>query len=608
MSALMPTAAATAATSSGWNTRSIGWPMSTPTRTRTGADEQGDLEARPEGHRHRELHLVLPGELDGDEVLGQVADRRDEHDADEERRQPERLDERLDRVDQDLRQDGQQARRRQEHDDRRRRAVQAGPAWPAAARGRRASRFGLVNWKTSADRVADDQEHRHEDRFLGDRAARLGAARPPVLGRRWPARTARSPRARAARRWSRRSAGRTSACRGAARRPARWRPSTSSRLPMIEPVIDALTTSISPAWRAKNAMISSAMLPNVALRMPPTCGPLIAPEPLRRQADDPGQARGCRPPTRRTRPSCRRGRRSRGRSRRRRAPSVASSEDAADRRHLPEHGQSAGVRSRRSSPDRSARDAGGEHGSAVRHGAVEPPSRDPGLRGDPAGRVAPGQPSGDERLDPGARLGETGASVAAGRRARGRDSRPAASPSRAAPRPPRLPPDDDRHLAAGRDRALGGARRQLAERARARSSRGASSARGDGARPLRPAGARRGRPASRPRARVPRRAPLPARRPRSGPGARGARDPTAAGTPRTPSAARRSRWRPAPRARPRDPGSARRRRPPRAQAAASSPPGSLTAGVPASVTRARSAPPRRCASSSGRRARALRAW
>ena len=46
---------------------------------------------------------------------------------------------------------------------------------------------------------------------------------------------------------------------------------------MIEPVIDALTTVIRPAWSAKNAMISSAMLPNVALRMPPICGPVIAP-------------------------------------------------------------------------------------------------------------------------------------------------------------------------------------------------------------------------------------------------------------------------------------------------------------------------------------------
>ena len=40
---------------------------------------------------------------------------------------------------------------------------------------------------------------------------------------------------------------------------------------------DALTTSIRPAWSAKNAMISSAMLPNVALRIPPTCGPVSDP-------------------------------------------------------------------------------------------------------------------------------------------------------------------------------------------------------------------------------------------------------------------------------------------------------------------------------------------
>ena len=39
---------------------------------------------------------------------------------------------------------------------------------------------------------------------------------------------------------------------------------------MIDPVSDAFTTSIRPACRAKKAMISSAMLPNVALRIPPT--------------------------------------------------------------------------------------------------------------------------------------------------------------------------------------------------------------------------------------------------------------------------------------------------------------------------------------------------
>ena len=54
-------------------------------------------------------------------------------------------------------------------------------------------------------------------------------------------------------------------------------PVTSSRFPMIDPVSDALTTSKSPAWSAKNAMMSSAMLPKVALRIPPTCGPVSDP-------------------------------------------------------------------------------------------------------------------------------------------------------------------------------------------------------------------------------------------------------------------------------------------------------------------------------------------
>ena len=46
---------------------------------------------------------------------------------------------------------------------------------------------------------------------------------------------------------------------------------------MIEPVIEALTTSMRPAWRAKKAMMSSATLPKVAFRIPPTCGPVTAP-------------------------------------------------------------------------------------------------------------------------------------------------------------------------------------------------------------------------------------------------------------------------------------------------------------------------------------------
>jgi len=42
---------------------------------------------------------------------------------------------------------------------------------------------------------------------------------------------------------------------------------------MIEPTIDALTTSCSPAPRAKRAMMSSGALPKVTLRRPPIPGP-----------------------------------------------------------------------------------------------------------------------------------------------------------------------------------------------------------------------------------------------------------------------------------------------------------------------------------------------
>ena len=51
------------------------------------------------------------------------------------------------------------------------------------------------------------------------------------------------------------------------------RPNTSSRLPMMLPVIDALTTPIWWARSAAIAMMSSAALPNEALRNPPRVGP-----------------------------------------------------------------------------------------------------------------------------------------------------------------------------------------------------------------------------------------------------------------------------------------------------------------------------------------------
>jgi hypothetical protein len=54
-------------------------------------------------------------------------------------------------------------------------------------------------------------------------------------------------------------------------------PKTRSTLPMMEPIIEALTTVVRPAERAKIVMMSSAALPKVALRMPPTLGPACSP-------------------------------------------------------------------------------------------------------------------------------------------------------------------------------------------------------------------------------------------------------------------------------------------------------------------------------------------
>ena len=50
-------------------------------------------------------------------------------------------------------------------------------------------------------------------------------------------------------------------------------PITSSTLPRIEPMIEALTTSCSPALSANRAMISSGALPNVTFSRPPMPGP-----------------------------------------------------------------------------------------------------------------------------------------------------------------------------------------------------------------------------------------------------------------------------------------------------------------------------------------------
>ena len=53
-------------------------------------------------------------------------------------------------------------------------------------------------------------------------------------------------------------------------------PRTSRMFPITEPTIDAFTTSWSPLFSAKKAMISSGAFPNVTFRRPPMPGPVLA--------------------------------------------------------------------------------------------------------------------------------------------------------------------------------------------------------------------------------------------------------------------------------------------------------------------------------------------
>ena len=253
---------------------------------------------------------------------------------------------------------------------------------------------------------------------------------------------------------------------------------------MIEPVSDALTTSIRPACSAKNAMISSAMLPNVALRMPPTCGPVSAP---RRSVDR---------PTTQARPRI-----------------AAADDDEQDGRRR------RGARSRaRSRPTLTT---------------TRPDERRRAPSGDSAPRIGQADPGMADRscshpIGPLAR--RRGPPRQAGRRPRRAwpprpgpcPRRPAARPRRAravervAPRPPgagRPPghaPTTSDELAAGRDSSVRRRAGELAERRPGRSPRGAWSARGrpPPADPRRTP--RRGRAASRRPARAPRTATVAA--------------------------------------------------------------------------------------------------
>src|SRR5215207_9509643 len=83
-----------------------------------GGDEQGDLDRGAEGDAHREVHVVLVGDLDAHDVLGDVANYRDEDDPDEELGDPVLLGQGLYGPDESLRDVGNGRRRHEQQHQR----------------------------------------------------------------------------------------------------------------------------------------------------------------------------------------------------------------------------------------------------------------------------------------------------------------------------------------------------------------------------------------------------------------------------------------------------------------------------------------------------------
>ena len=348
---------------------------------------------------------------------------------------------------------------------------------------------------------------------------------------------------------------------------------------MIEPVSDALTTSIRPACSAKNAMISSAMLPNVALRMPPTCGPVSA-RAARSTARRPRRDRGSPPPraTNRTVGSAW--------SPKSRMIAATLSGDRPDQDDR-DRASTAG----RGWAGRPGLMAALSHADASRpdRRAVQPASRDPGRGRHPSRGLAPGPPAATSRSTS-ATCGLQRRRLVGGARASGRPPDQAPTTSTNSPRA---------GIAPSRSRA------RARQASRARSPRGSWSARG-----RRPPG--RSAPHAAARSRSVRRDP-PGRLVDDraavvgGDPARAVRDARARDRGRNPSNVQRGPATPdaATAASTADaPGIGTTGPPSAAQAATSSPPGIADGRRPASVTSARSAPPRRCVEQRRRPARA----
>ena len=114
---VISTATTTAATSSGANTSVSVVAVKKLSSTSSGASTQRDLQRAVDDDRERVVRLVAQRELDADDVLDRVAGDRDDHQTGERLRDVQRVDRRLERVDEPVGdQGGRDARDRQQRD------------------------------------------------------------------------------------------------------------------------------------------------------------------------------------------------------------------------------------------------------------------------------------------------------------------------------------------------------------------------------------------------------------------------------------------------------------------------------------------------------------
>src|SRR5215204_4245394 len=104
-----------------------------PEEDEDGGYQEGDLQGGAQRDAHREVHVVFVGDLDADDVFGDVADYRDEDDPDEELRDSVLLGKRLYGPDERLGDVGDGGGRHEKQHERNRPAERGLPLAPSAA-------------------------------------------------------------------------------------------------------------------------------------------------------------------------------------------------------------------------------------------------------------------------------------------------------------------------------------------------------------------------------------------------------------------------------------------------------------------------------------------